>query len=234
MEIVPGLTLHEHEGHMSGTFELSNSDLAAIRWDGRVMLAVVVDIVAPFRVTTTKDGTNLAHWTFKAVDVAFIRDESVRQSIAKVVGLEGIGSIDPHPLDAQNQPPRLALEGVYDEEGAYLGMTPENSAFEGSWSPTPEDLASLSRTVTTVGEASGDGELRRNVKILDEDGAPEDAGVVVASGSNPRDRMFQVVGDGNDRNEGRDGGDFGAPQAEEVIGGPIRHGDATLDRFLSE
>lgn len=222
MEIVPGLTLHEHEGHMSGTFELSNSDLAAIRWDGRVMLAVVVDIVAPFRVTTTKDGTNLAHWTFKAVDVAFVRDESVRQSIAKVVGIEGIGSIDPHPLDVENQPPRLALEGVYSEEGSFLGMTPGNSAFEGSWSPTPEDLSSLS-PVTTAEEADA------MIKNLE-----ERADEIVVPGSNPRDRMFQVVGDGNDRNEGRDGGDFGAPQAEEVIGGPIRHGDATLDRFLSE
>lgn len=232
MEIVPGLTLHEHEGHMSGTFELSNSDLAAIRWDGRVMLAVVADIVAPFRVTQTKDGTNLAHWTFKAVDVAFIRDESVRQSIAKVVGIEGVGSVDIHPLDEKNQAPRLALEGVYDEEGAFVGMAtdPDFESYRqsGSWSLRAGDAAT-SPTVTVGGDVAA----KLTVKILDDDGAPADAGVVVVGGSNPRDHLFQVVGDGNDRDDGRHGGDAGAPQGE-VIGGPIRHGDSTLDRFLSE
>ena len=174
IDSVPGLTIHEHEGHLAGTFELPSADLAAIRFDGRVMLAVIVDVGAPFRVTTTKDGTHLAHWTFKAVDAAIVRDEEMRRRIAGALHMVDVESVDPHPLDSDTRPPRLELEGVYDDEGTWMGMKGPDDG-DGAWSIQGED-ALTSPTVTDVEpdeiETFFEEEALANDFIGNPDGAP--------------------------------------------------------------
>lgn len=99
IDSVPGLTIQEHEGRLAGTFELPPADLAAIEFDGRVMLVIVADVGAPFRVTTdAKDGSHRAHWTFKAVDAALVRDQSMRDHLEKALYIDAAGIVD-HPLD---------------------------------------------------------------------------------------------------------------------------------------
>lgn len=100
IDTVPGLTIHEHEGKLTGAFELPPADLAYITFDGRVMLTIVADVGAPFRVTTDpKDGTHRAHWTFKAVDAALVRDTGMRNHLASALYLDGADAVTPHPLD---------------------------------------------------------------------------------------------------------------------------------------
>ncbi len=106
MNTIPGLIIHEHEGRFTGTVDMPPADLAAVSWNGRAMLVVMADVGAPGRITTDKEGTNKAHWTYSVVDAAIVRDEGMRQHLERSLHVDA-GGVEPHVLE---EPAPVALE----------------------------------------------------------------------------------------------------------------------------
>ena len=130
---VPGLTIHQHEGKLAGAFDLPPASLANLLYDGRVMLVIVADVGSPFNVTTAKDGTHTAHWTFKAADAAIVNTDSMRDLLTDTYSLEGADAITP---------PQLNFDGEDDGfEGVGMpGDFPDDPAAEPLLSSEEEQI----------------------------------------------------------------------------------------------
>lgn len=101
-EQLPGLQVHINEGRVTGTFELPPADMQHIRYQGRVVLVLVADVMS-ISVKDTKEGDTKASWTFKGVDAAIVRDEGTRNRLAQSLYLDGLDNLDPDELQIGQQ-----------------------------------------------------------------------------------------------------------------------------------
>lgn len=114
-----------HEGRFMGPFDLLRADMAQVRIDGRVMVVVVADVLLPLTLVETKDGDVKAKWTFKAVDVALVRDGAMQNHLSEALHMIGVDSSEEETDEAPVA--RVGMMGVYDEEGTFLGFQPIES-----------------------------------------------------------------------------------------------------------
>lgn len=150
---LPGVNVHMHEGRVTGTFELPPAEMQQVSYGGRVVLVLVAD-VSRLVVLDTKDGETKASWTMKAVDAGIVRDESMKDHLAKVLYLDGLDS--PEPRFEEGPPTGTTLVGHWDEEGAFLGLEVQDPQDDGdepvdNFDPGPQYTPEVVRTPTGVG-----------------------------------------------------------------------------------
>lgn len=123
-EQLPGVDrIDMHEGRLTGAFDLTRADMAQVRYEGRVMVCLVADIVSPLGIVTTKDGDIKAKWTLKPVDVALVRDPGMQAHLGRALSIITPDmDEDPDLLEHPGEDDDSQLVGVYDEEGAFLGF----------------------------------------------------------------------------------------------------------------
>jgi hypothetical protein len=232
IESIPGLTIHQHEGRFTGTVDMPPADLAAVSWNGRVMLVVMADVGGPMRITTDKEDTNKAHWTYSVVDAAIVRDESMRDHLERALHIDA-GGVEPHALEMETGPSydqhSLHLVGMYDKEGTFLGMA------------SPEDITPISPTTTvsperfeTFLEALPKAEAVVPVReALGEDVLDEEyeGDVPTARIVEEKKPMFSTPAV---RAAARTAATGDGPEVVEVLTKPIRHKDARLQAFLDD
>lgn len=144
---LPGVSVHVNEGRLNGIFELPPADMPYISYQGRVMLVLLADAVK-VTIGDTKDGETKASWVFKAVDAAVVREDNMRDHLANALYLdEDIPT--PNFVDVPLIPEGKQLEGVYDEEGAFLGFETEDEDDDETFEEEEELLAGPERQSRT-------------------------------------------------------------------------------------
>lgn len=215
---VPGLTIHEHEGRLAGTFELPPADLAAIEFNGRVMLVIVADVGAPFRVTTDlKEDINTAHWTMKSVDAAIVRTESLRNLLVEALHLDA-ADVDIVPVETEGPQEAWSLTPETLQE---LGSVVTTSSFDNDAVLTPVNDAILTPTNDAV-----------NMSVLESIDDEEDLetldGPVSRIVEDEEEQVYRVPPVSEEIEE------LGAGETKQRFGAPIRPKDPTLAKYLDD
>lgn len=106
-----------HQGTIGGKFDLLVPDMAQVEYEGRVVMVLIAD-VTEMKVKTIK-GDQTAFWTFKGADAAIVRDDDMKDRLIQTLHLDSVTDT-PLPFGDVKRGP--TMEGVYDDEGAFLGF----------------------------------------------------------------------------------------------------------------
>lgn len=198
--------IHIHEARLNGVFDLPPADMPYITYQGRTMLVLLADAIK-ISIGDTKDGDTKASWVFKAVDAAVVREESMRDHLAKTLYLE------------DELPDGLAVrhDGSVHTEDLYPPDQRE------AWSLTdPEALG----TVTVAADAPENVDEETG-EILEVERKEEE---------NPRSSLFgKPVKQRDDSvRPSNNGHNSELPGEVETYGRPVHYKDKTLAGFMDE